>query len=287
MIPTLLCGVAAIVFSSTFSQELSQGIAELFSPGLDVVSFRNRTAVLLRAATGCAVVSFAELHGVSRQLTINFDPLIPGLPEALDGFGRHMAAYPCFNFDPKVNEGRPFLRGDYLSDADFYAAPIYREGFAKAGISDHAALLVQADLERVFFIGLELLEGTFQPAQREIMTLLQPHVINACHLARQQSHLEEALDDPNVFLQAGLSPRQAAVLSLMARGKSNPEIGEVLGLGLATVKSYVKAIFDKLGVDNRHAAILQAHRMVRHTSEPAPQSGKLGTAAVPSRHPPK
>lgn len=257
-----------------------QGIAELFSPGLDVVSFRNRSAVLLRGATGAGIVSFAELHGPSRRLEINFDPLVPGLSEALAGFGRHMAAYPCFNFDPAVNGGRPFLRGDYLSDADFYAAPVYREGFAKAGISDHAAMLVQADPERVFFIGLELLSGTFQPEQREVLEMLQPHIINACQLARQQSHLEEALDDPDVFRRAGLSARQAEVLSLMARGKSNPEIGDLLGLGLATVKSYVKAIFDKLGVDNRHAAILQAHRLVRRVSAPADRSGRLATEAA-------
>lgn len=274
------------MFSPTFSRELLQGIAGLFSPGLDVVSFRNRSAELLRWATGAGIVSFAELEGGSRRLNIDFDPLVPGLSEALAGFGRHMAGYPCFNFDPTVNEGRPFLRGDYLSDAEFYAAPVYREGFAKAGISDHAAMLVQANEERVYFIGLERLGGTWQVEQREVMGELQPHIVNAYRLARQQMDLEEALDDPEVFREAGLSGRQAEVLSLMARGKSNPEIGEVLGLGLATVKSYVKAIFDKLGVDNRHAAILQAHRLVRCLSEPAADAGRLATDAV-AAYPPK
>lgn len=261
------------------------GIAEIFSPGLDIVSFRNRSAILLRRATGAGIVSFAELHGTSRRLDINFDPLVAGLPEALAGFGRHMAAYPCFNFDPTVNGGRPFLRGDYLSDEDFYAAPVYLEGFSKAGITDHAAMLVHSEPERIFFIGLELLAGTFQPVQREILEMLQPHIINAYRLALQLSNLEEALGDAEVFRKAGLSARQADVLSLMARGKSNPEIGTLLDLGLTTVKSYVKAIFDKLGVDNRHAAILQAHQLVRCVSEPSAQAGRLATEAATRQSP--
>ncbi len=254
-------------------------LAGLFAPRLDPVSFQTRAAELLRGAVGCPVVTFARLDLKSRKLDIDFDSLIPGLAAGLPGFGRHMAAYPCFNFDPAVGGGRPFLRGDFLSDEAFYASPIYREGFALAGITDHAAVLVQADAERVFFIGLELLGGVFRPAQREVLAALQPHLVNAYLLARSLASLEEAVADPGVFVRAGLAERQAEVLSLLAQGKSNAEIAAVLGLRLSTVKSYVEGVFDKLGVDNRHAALLRAHQLARSRSRPAESGGRLSTRA--------
>ncbi len=256
------------------------GLAGLFAPGLDGVSFRNRTAEFLRCHVPCGVVSFATLECGSRRLNIDFDPLIPGLSQGLLGFGQHMGGYPCFSFEPWLNGGRPFLRSDFLSDEEFYASPIYLEGFAKAGISDHAAMLVHADAASVFFIGMELLGGVFGPAQRDAMTLLQPHVINAFHLASEQTRLETALGNPEVFRPAGLSARQAEVLSLLAAGKSNAEVAELLQLRTSTVKAYVSALFDKLGVDNRHAAILRAQQLTRPVSEPAPGAGRLTTRAV-------
>lgn len=48
-----------------------------------------------------------------------------------------------------------------------------------------------------------------------------------------------------------LTPKQLEVLRLMARGLTNGEIGEVLGVALGTVKSHVGAIFQALDVSNR------------------------------------
>jgi DNA-binding CsgD family transcriptional regulator len=251
--------------------------AELFAPGLDVVSFRNRTAILLREAIGCEVVTFATLDCRTRHLEVIFDPMISDLREALPGFGRYMADYPCFSFDPTVNNGRPFLRADFLPDAEFYASPIYREGFAKAGISDHAAILVSATEKEIFFIGLEMLGGTFRPEHRDLMALLQPHIVNAHDLTQTRDHLGKVLSDSSVFRRAGLSVRQAEMLCLLAAGKSNPEIATILNLQTSTVKSYIHTLFNKLGVDNRHAAILRALELARPISQPAPGSGRLRT----------
>ena len=51
-----------------------------------------------------------------------------------------------------------------------------------------------------------------------------------------------------------LSAREAEVLHWVARGKSNSQIGAILGLKTATVKKYLQRIYPKLGVENRTAA---------------------------------
>lgn len=52
-----------------------------------------------------------------------------------------------------------------------------------------------------------------------------------------------------------LSPREQEVLALLASGFIYKEIGEELGIGLETVRTYVKNICFKLHVRNRLEAI--------------------------------
>jgi two-component system NarL family response regulator len=55
-----------------------------------------------------------------------------------------------------------------------------------------------------------------------------------------------------------LSPREVGVLRLMMRGKSNRAIGLELGITESTVKSHVKNILIKMGVNDRTQAVTQA-----------------------------
>ena len=52
-----------------------------------------------------------------------------------------------------------------------------------------------------------------------------------------------------------LSERQRQVLELLAKGLTNPEIGDVLGIRLGTVKVHVARIFEVLDVSNRAEAV--------------------------------
>ena len=59
-----------------------------------------------------------------------------------------------------------------------------------------------------------------------------------------------------------LSPAEMNVLRLLCHHKTNAEIGEILGIKLPTVKTYVSAVLRKLGVSNRGAvkdAALKLH----------------------------
>jgi DNA-binding NarL/FixJ family response regulator len=55
-----------------------------------------------------------------------------------------------------------------------------------------------------------------------------------------------------------LTPRQLAILRLVAAGQSNQQIARSLGITERTVKFHVTAIFNKLGADNRAQAVALA-----------------------------
>jgi ATP/maltotriose-dependent transcriptional regulator MalT len=56
---------------------------------------------------------------------------------------------------------------------------------------------------------------------------------------------------------AGLSAREAQIMTLIAAGHSNGEIAASLVLAEKTVKNHVNRIYSKLGVGSRSAAISQ------------------------------
>jgi two-component system response regulator DevR len=64
---------------------------------------------------------------------------------------------------------------------------------------------------------------------------------------------------------ARLSPQEERILSLVADGRTNGQIGEELGLAEKTVKNYVSSILAKLEVARRAEA---AAYLARHTTPP-------------------
>jgi DNA-binding NarL/FixJ family response regulator len=60
---------------------------------------------------------------------------------------------------------------------------------------------------------------------------------------------------PGLPRTAGLSSREAQIMTLIAAGHSNGQIAEQLVLAEKTVKNHVNRIYAKLGVGSRPAAI--------------------------------
>ena len=61
--------------------------------------------------------------------------------------------------------------------------------------------------------------------------------------------------DAETAYRAGLSSREAQIMTLIAAGHSNGQIAERLVLAEKTVKNHVNRIYAKLGVGSRPAAI--------------------------------
>lgn len=57
-----------------------------------------------------------------------------------------------------------------------------------------------------------------------------------------------------------LSRREQEVLRLIVDGQSNPQIAETLHLSTNTIKTHVRSIFNKLGVEHRLQAAVFALR---------------------------
>jgi DNA-binding NarL/FixJ family response regulator len=108
--------------------------------------------------------------------------------------------------------------------------------------SDSAAVMLQA-------VRLVLSGGTYAPL-RFMSGGMTSHASQSAAPAGQQV--------------PGLTPRQAEVLGLLARGLPNKTIARELGLSEGTVKVHLLAIFRVLQARNRTEAVVAAQRWLGH-----------------------
>lgn len=62
--------------------------------------------------------------------------------------------------------------------------------------------------------------------------------------------------------EIALTPRETEVLSWLAKGKTNRDIADILGMSHRTVNKHLEHVFEKLGVETRSAAAAIAGRLL-------------------------
>ncbi len=94
------------------------------------------------------------------------------------------------------------------------------------------------------------------------LTVLDPRVHDLLLQAATAPQKPGAAEEPGAAgpLPDGLTQREAEILSLIARGLTNPEIAAQLFLSSHTIKTHINRIFAKTGSRDRAAAIGYAHR---------------------------
>lgn len=86
---------------------------------------------------------------------------------------------------------------------------------------------------------------------------LSPRI--ARHLLREISG-PTAGQRPGPVPQEEFTPRERDVLRSVAEGRSLKQVGRELGIAESTVRTHVKNLYSKLGVNRRSAAVLEASR---------------------------
>ena len=113
----------------------------------------------------------------------------------------------------------------------------------------------RGDLRRGMTLGAD--DYLTKPASAsEILAAIQARLER--ETLRAGSKFEPDFSSASPLLALGLTPREAEVLLWLAQGKSNAEISLIIDAMENTVKKHVQHIFEKLGVDSRHAATVMA-----------------------------
>jgi DNA-binding CsgD family transcriptional regulator len=240
-------------------QTLNQATLALYSAELTLANYPDAAFQFLHALVGTDQVNYANLDPVAGTMDMASSAPTVDWAKGVEGFGRHMSKYPFSNFDPTVNDGKPFLSTDFMSLRQFRDLDLYDECFRVLGMDHHGAVHVPTDDGRVLWFGLERAGARgYEERDRLMLTLAQPHLANARRLAcARQKALTELKLDLGSFTPLGFTARESETAYWLTAGKTNVEIGLLVGLHVQTVKCHVTSLFNKTGTGNRLALTLR------------------------------
>jgi transcriptional regulator EpsA len=117
-------------------------------------------------------------------------------------------------------------------------------------------------------LGLPMKPG---PRHAYFLELLLPY-LHLALLRLSQAAAAETVLAPGAPVGRTLSARETEILGWVREGKSNYEIGCILGISGLTVKNHLQRIYKALGVSNRTHALARclALRLLEPLPEPAP-----------------
>ncbi len=96
------------------------------------------------------------------------------------------------------------------------------------------------------------------------------------HIARKivQSFQQKGKPDDDT---QSLSPREAQVIELLAKGYLYKEVADTMGVSYATIHTHIRHIYEKLQVRSRTEAVVKHLSQMRRSSAPVPKTNAVCT----------
>lgn len=143
-----------------------------------------------------------------------------------------------------------------------------------SGFATLEALKEMKSAAAVLFMAGMPLKMELERARREGARGYFSKTLNAQNLANVIRRVAESrevfIEDDNASPMpqpdSPLTPRETEVLQYLALGKSREEVSTILGCGLETVKTHVRSILFKLGINNTAGAVSLGYELgILHT----------------------
>ncbi|MEO6848665.1 MAG: helix-turn-helix transcriptional regulator [Chthoniobacterales bacterium] len=246
-------------------QTLNNATLRLYSPDLHAGNWVRHALDFLTAIISADMVNYGSLNPTLGTMQVATTCDRSHWATAVAGFGEFMRKYEYFNFDPTVNEGRPFFRSEFISGRQFRETDIYSECFRILETMDHAAVHVPTDDGCWTWFAVERGGSKdFNDRDRLLLTLAQQHLTNSRQLAMARQKVRDEFPfDASTFTHAGFTLRESEVAYWLIEGKTNPEIATLMKCQPQTVKSHITALFNKTGTSNRLALTLHVMELIR------------------------
>jgi DNA-binding CsgD family transcriptional regulator len=230
-------------------------------------AFARRGVELLARLVPSEVTTLSICHLASGRREV------VGTPERAIGaedracFDRHFNDHPLVRYHAvqrgpdthRISDSVPFVR--------FRESALYNEYYKRVGLDHAIALPLWVDNELLVSFVLNRRKRDFSDDDREVLEMLRG-VLSALFrqaFARQRAHQRSSQSDdvPAAMLAAlpgshwTLTSREQDVMHWLAAGKTDRDIGEILGISVRTVHKHLQNIYAKLGVETRTAAAMR------------------------------
>ena len=256
----LQTGQATAALSSAGFQACLQALHAIGEAATGAEAFARAGVESVRRLVPAELTTFSicDLDGGHRSVTSDVPGAIPQ-PE-LEAFDRHFHEHPLVR-DHARNPGAVTRRiSDLLAPAQFRRSALFDAYYRPMGI-DHA-MAVPIHVDRTSLVGFVFNRRgrDFDARDRACMESIRPHLGDLFRLSRAMDRARATQWAPSLSPACGpaLTPREREVLAWLAGGKTDRDIGEILGISPRTVHKHLQRLYEKLGVETRTAAVVRA-----------------------------
>jgi DNA-binding CsgD family transcriptional regulator len=243
---------------------LNRALVALYAAEPDLHRLPSAVFDGIAATMPVQMISYGEFHAASNDFRVAFSQVDPDpqrRASTLAAYQRLAGSHPFWQYDPAFYGERALRESDFFDDEEFFALPIAKEVFLPAGAHRQMRVVVGFDGYVLHVTAHRVVgEPPFSDAERDRMQVLRGHIVRIYRQALERTATTLTPAERLDFHSPGLSRRQRDVALLLAAGKSNEAIARALNISLDTVKSHLRAVYAKLGVDDRFGAGLAIHR---------------------------
>jgi DNA-binding CsgD family transcriptional regulator len=210
---------------------------------------------------------YVSLNDIGPDTDRVISVVTPQLPEhSYRAYGEYAFQNPLMLRYMETLDGRPYRFSDVTTAAQLHELELYQHVYAPIGVEHQMAFTLPATPGRVIAIALSRSDPDYTDEEREVVERARPFLIQAWRNAIDHTALRDELaarplgptggDGAAVeeLRSHGLTERQAEVLALIARGRSNRDAGAILGISDRTVQKHLEHCYRALDVPGRSAA---------------------------------
>jgi len=226
-------------------------VCEMTEAASDAVAFGRQGTRQLPTLVPSEIttLSVCDLARNTRSVVSNPGESISARDRA--AFDRHFADHPLVRYHADTPGGGAHRISDSLGAAPFRESAIYNEYYRGIGI-DHA-IAVPLFVDRGLLVSFVLNRKGRDFSDRDCALL---DLVREPLAALYRNLL--ARKNERGFAALPVTAREREVLSWLAAGKTDKDIGAILGMSPRTVQKHLQHIYEKLGVETRTAAVVRA-----------------------------
>jgi DNA-binding CsgD family transcriptional regulator len=248
-------------------------LLELVSDVIGLLELAELREGLLAALDRAVPSEFVSINEIGPSPAHMYSVIRPAVPERLhDVWARHGHENPLIARFGRTMDTRPYRFSDVVTADELHALILYREFYAELAVEYQIAFVVNVSPPIYLGIALSRSSRDFTDAERNLLDRARPYLIQIYRAAIAHTALGERLrarEPPAVqverLVERGLTPREAIILTHVARGQSNADIAAELAVSDRTVGKHLQRCYRKLGAANRSRAATIAWELMDPT----------------------
>ena len=167
-------------------------------------------------------------------------------------FDRHFREHPLVRYHADLHGAGAHRISDSLPFARFRHSALYSDYYRRIGIDHAVALPIWVDDHTLISFVLNRQGSDFSDRERLLLDRVGAPLSRLYLLAVARRPAGAMPASPSA-----LTPREAEVLRWLAAGKTDRDIGALLGCSHRTVHKHLQHLYVKLGVETRTAAVMR------------------------------